>query len=128
MSETILVGEDEEHARALLEIKLRNSGYEVVTAEDGEAALKQTLALLPDLVVLDIMMPAMTGFEVLAALKQNPSTSSIPIILVSAQSNEENILKGLRLGANDYMVKPFSPHELVARVKTLLLHAKTKKR
>ena len=123
MSQRILVAEDEEHSRALLEIKFRNSGFDVVSAEDGESALKKALALRPDLIVLDIMMPAMTGFEVLAALKKDPSTAAIPVILVSAQRNEENIVKGLRLGANDYVLKPFSPHELVARVKTLLLHA-----
>jgi DNA-binding response OmpR family regulator len=122
MSHRILVGEDEEHARALLEIKLRNSGYEVITAVDGESSLNKALALLPDLIILDIMMPTMTGFEVLSALKQNPTTADIPIILVSAQSNEENIVKGLQMGAKDYIVKPFSPHELIARVKTVLLH------
>ena len=122
MSHRILVAEDEEHARTLLEIKFRNSGFDVVTAEEGESALQKALALRPDIIVLDIMMPGMTGFEVLAALKKNPSTASIPIILVSAQRNEENIVKGLQLGANDYVLKPFSPHELIARVKTLLLH------
>ncbi len=121
MSETILVAEDEEHILLLIEYKLKNSGYNVITVEDGAAALAKAQEIKPDLILLDVMMPLMTGFEVLAALKQGTETKHIPVLLVTAQSNEHEVLKGLELGAEDYIIKPFSPNELAARVKTVLL-------
>jgi len=124
MNETILVAEDQPHIRALIQYKLRNSGYRVVAVEDGEAAYRQAVEIIPDLILLDVMMPLMTGFEVLAALKQKVETSQIPILLVTAQSSEEEVLKGLEMGADDYVTKPFSPNELAARVKTVLLRRK----
>ena len=124
MAQTILVAEDQQTIRSLIEYKLRNSGYTVVSVEDGAAALKKAVELKPDLVLLDVMMPLMTGFEVLAALKQNEETKRIPVLLVTAQSKEDEVLKGLELGADDYVTKPFSPNELAARVKTVLLRTK----
>lgn len=121
MGRTILVAEDQHHIRSLIEYKLKNTGYTVVTVEDGAAALKYAQEMKPDLILLDVMMPLMTGFEVLAALKQNAETKDIPILMVTAQSNEDEVLKGLELGADDYITKPFSPNELAARVKTVLL-------
>ena len=121
MSETILVAEDQQHIRALIEYKLKNSGYNVVAVEDGVAALAKAREILPTLILLDVMMPLMTGFEVLSALKQDQSTKNIPILLVTAQSKEDEVLKGLELGAEDYITKPFSPNELAARVKKVLL-------
>ncbi|MBI4429305.1 MAG: response regulator [Ignavibacteriales bacterium] len=121
MSETILVAEDQQHIRALIEYKLKNSGYSVVAVEDGVAALTKARELVPTLILLDVMMPLMTGFEVLSALKQDQKTKDIPILLVTAQSKEEEVLKGLELGAEDYITKPFSPNELAARVKKVLL-------
>lgn len=126
MSETILVAEDQPHIRALIQYKLRNSGYQVVAVEDGEAALRQAQEIKPDLILLDVMMPLMTGFEVLAALKQIEETKQIPVLLVTAQSSEEEVLKGLEMGADDYVTKPFSPNELAARVKTVLMRKKKK--
>ncbi len=123
MPQTILVAEDQQHIRSLIEYKLRNAGYTVVGVEDGVAALQQAQILKPQLILLDVMMPLMTGFEVLAALKQNDETKTIPVLLVTAQSKEEEVLKGLELGADDYITKPFSPNELAARVKTVLLRA-----
>jgi DNA-binding response OmpR family regulator len=120
MAQTIVVAEDQPHIRALIEYKLRNSGYQVVAVGDGTAALEKVKELMPDLVLLDVMMPLMTGFEVLAALKQNERTKSIPVLLVTAQSREEEVVKGLELGAEDYITKPFSPNELAARIKTVL--------
>jgi two-component system phosphate regulon response regulator PhoB len=83
--------------------------------------LEKAGEILPDLILLDVMMPLMTGFEVLAALKENEKTRNIPILMVTAQSKEDEVLKGLELGADDYITKPFSPNELAARVKTVLL-------
>ncbi|MBI3005554.1 MAG: response regulator [Ignavibacteriales bacterium] len=121
MPETILIAEDQQHIRALIEYKLKNSGYAVVAVEDGVAALTKARELIPTLILLDVMMPLMTGFEVLSALKQDENTKNIPILLVTAQSKEEEVLKGLELGAEDYITKPFSPNELAARVKKVLL-------
>ena len=121
MGQTILVAEDQQPVRSLIEFKLRNSGYTVVCVEDGRAALQKARELKPDLILLDVMMPLMTGFEVLGALRQEETTKKIPILMVTAQSNEEEVLKGLELGADDYITKPFSPNELAARVKTVLL-------
>ncbi|MEP0822911.1 MAG: response regulator [Ignavibacterium sp.] len=126
MNERILVAEDQPHIRALIQYKLRNSGYQVVAVEDGEAALKSARESKPDLILLDVMMPLMTGFEVLAALKQREETRHIPVLLVTAQSSETEVLKGLELGADDYITKPFSPNELAARVRTVLLRRKKK--
>jgi len=125
MNETILVAEDQQHIRALIEYKLKNSGFNVVAVEDGVAALSKAREIKPRMILLDVMMPLMTGFEVLSALKQDPTTKQIPVLLVTAQSKEEEVLKGLELGAEDYITKPFSPNELAARVKKVLLrHAK----
>ena len=121
MPYTILVAEDQQHVRSLVEYKLRNSGFVVISVEDGNAALQKVEEIIPDLVLLDVMMPLMTGFEVLSAMKKNQKTKDIPILMVTAQSKEDEVLKGLELGADDYITKPFSPNELVARVKTVLL-------
>ena len=121
MRRTILVAEDQQHIRTLIEYKLKNSGYNVICAEDGRATLEKAVELVPDLILLDVMMPLMTGFEVLAALRQNDKTKDVAVVIVTAQSTEDLILKGLELGADDYITKPFSPNELAARVKTVLV-------
>jgi DNA-binding response OmpR family regulator len=121
MSQTILVAEDQEHIRSLITYKLRHSGYTVVTAVDGLEAIKKAEETNPDLILLDVMMPLLTGFEVLARLKQHEKLKTIPVLMVTAQSQEDEVIKGLELGADDYITKPFSPNELVARVKTVLL-------
>ncbi len=126
MNESILVAEDQPHIRALIEFKLKNNGYRVVAVEDGEAALIKAKEMIPDMILLDVMMPMMTGFEVLAALKKIPETMNIPVLLVTAQSNENEVLKGLEMGAEDYITKPFSPNELAARIKTVLMRQKKK--
>lgn len=125
MAQTILVAEDQEHIRSLITYKLKNSGYSVVAVADGVEALKKAQEIRPDLILLDVMMPLMTGFEVLARLKQHEQLKSIPVLLVTAQSQEDEVLRGLELGADDYITKPFSPNELAARVKTVLMrHSK----
>ncbi len=120
MPSTILVAEDQQHVRSLIEYKLRNAGFIVVSAEDGKAALEKAQEIIPDLILLDVMMPLMTGFEVLGVLRKDEKTKNIPILMVTAQSKEDEVLKGLELGADDYITKPFSPNELAARVKTVL--------
>jgi DNA-binding response OmpR family regulator len=121
MGQKILVAEDQQHVRRLIEFKLGNAGYTVVSVEDGRSALEKAREMKPDLILLDVMMPLMTGFEVLSALKQCDETKNIPILMVTAQSNEDEVLKGLEMGAEDYITKPFSPNELAARVKTVLM-------
>ena len=121
MAQTILVAEDQQHVRSLIEYKLKGIGYDVVCVEDGRAALDKAIEIVPDLVLMDVMMPLMTGFEVLAALRENNKTKHVPVVMVTAQSQEDVILKGLDLGADDYITKPFSPNELAARVKTVLV-------
>jgi len=121
MNNIILTAEDQQHIRKLIEYKLTNCGYVVVAVEDGVQALEKARELMPALIMLDVMMPQMTGFEVLAALKADERTRSIPVLLVTAQSKEEEVLKGLEMGAEDYITKPFSPNELAARVRKVLL-------
>ncbi len=123
MKTTILIAEDQQHIRRLIEYKLTNSGYEVVAVEDGSQALATAKTLKPALILLDVMMPLMTGFEVLAALKQDAVTKQIPVLLVTAQSKEDEVLKGLEMGAEDYITKPFSPNELAARVHKALMRS-----
>ena len=117
---TILVVEDSKEIAALVKFRLKSSGYEVVTAENGKVGLEIAQKNRPDMIILDVMMPVMNGLETLMALKSEYSTRSIPVIFLTAQSTEQEIIKGLELGAEDYITKPFSPQELVTRVKTVL--------
>lgn len=113
----ILVADDEEHIGYLVKFQMEKAGYEVVWKLDGRAALEGVRAERPDLVILDVMMPRLTGFEVLQQLKGDPATADIPVIMLSALGNEDELIKGFDLGAADYVVKPFSPGELLARVR-----------
>jgi CheY-like chemotaxis protein len=126
MAKTILVVEDQVAISQLIQFKLKNSGYRVVTAKDGVAALEKARSLRPDLILLDIMLPLMTGFEVLAALKKDEVNKNIPVIFLTGQSREDEIVKGLELGAEDYILKPFSPNELAARIKTFFQRSEKK--
>jgi DNA-binding response OmpR family regulator len=121
IGQTILVAEDQRAILNLIEFKLKNSGYNVIVVQDGLAALEKAKALLPDLILLDVMMPLMTGFEVLSELKKDTTTRAIPVIIITAQTREDDIIKGLNLGADDYILKPFSPNEVVARIRTAFL-------
>jgi two-component system alkaline phosphatase synthesis response regulator PhoP/two-component system response regulator ResD len=113
----ILVVDDEKNIVELAKLYLRQEGYDVITAADGAAALEQCRAERPDLVVLDIMLPQIDGWEVCRRLRQ---AGRIPIIMLTARSDDVDKIVGLELGADDYMVKPFNPRELVARVKAVL--------
>ncbi len=117
---TILVVEDSKEIASLVKFRLKSSGFEVVAAENGKVGLETAQKIKPDMIIMDVMMPVMNGLEALMALKSDYSTRSIPVILLTAQSTEQEIIKGLELGADDYITKPFSPQELVTRVKTVL--------
>jgi PleD family two-component response regulator len=116
----ILVVDDEEHIRKILKFKLEKHGYHVITAENGEIALQAVRRENPDLIILDLMMPKMDGFEVCARIRKNFQTAQIPIIMLTAKSDMVDKIKGLAGGANDYLVKPYSNDELLLRVKNVL--------
>jgi two-component system phosphate regulon response regulator PhoB len=122
MKPRILVVDDEPDAVELVEFNLKGAGLDVTTAEDGQEALKKARTLLPDLIVLDLMLPEVDGLEVCKILRRDPATSGIPILMLTAKAAEIDRVLGLELGADDYVTKPFSPRELLLRIKRLLRH------
>ena len=120
MSSRVLIVEDEPDIRELVVHHLKREGYQVSVAASGEEALRQVQASPPDLVLLDLMMPAMNGLEVCRRLRQDPVTASLPIVMLTAKGDEIDRVLGLEIGADDYVVKPFSPKELLARVRAEL--------
>ncbi len=116
----ILVAEDSSTIRRLVAARLAADGYEVVEAADGEEALTLARVLRPDLIVLDKVMPKLDGFEVVRILRDDPATRGLPIVMLTERASEEDVLGGLKLGVEEYMPKPFSPHELSARVRRVL--------
>jgi DNA-binding response OmpR family regulator len=116
----ILVVDDEPEAVELLEFNLKQAGYAVSSAADGAAALKKARAQTPDLIVLDVMLPEMDGFEVCKTLRLEPATARVPILMLTAKAAEIDRVLGLELGADDYLTKPFSPRELLLRIKKIL--------
>ncbi|MDK2784423.1 MAG: two-component system, OmpR family, response regulator VicR [Bacillota bacterium] len=122
MPEKILVVDDEEPIADILEFNLKKEGYQVEIAFDGEAALAKAASFKPDLIILDIMLPKLDGWTVCQRLRQN---STVPIIMLTAKDEETDKVLGLELGADDYVTKPFSPRELLARVRALLRRAQS---
>jgi two-component system phosphate regulon response regulator PhoB len=116
----VLVVDDEPEAVELVEFNLTQAGYSVITAGDGAEALKKARAAQPSLIVLDLMLPEVDGLEVCKMLRRDPATAAIPIVMLTAKAAEIDRVLGLELGADDYITKPFSPRELVLRVKRLL--------
>ena len=116
----ILVVDDEIYIVHILDFSLGIEGYEVMTALDGEAALAKVAQDKPDLIVLDIMMPKLDGYETCKALKSNPATKDIPVILLSAKGRNVDQKVGFEVGADDYITKPFSPRKLVERINAIL--------
>jgi two-component system phosphate regulon response regulator PhoB len=120
MSTTILAVDDEPDVLDLLDFTLKQAGYRVEFAEDGNQALTKARQTLPDLILLDWMLPEMEGLEVCKLLRRDPATSTIPIIMLTAKATEVDRILGFELGADDYVTKPFSPRELVLRIKAIL--------
>ena len=116
----ILLAEDDNQIADMIRFKLTNGGHQIVRAHDGEEAVKLAARERPDLILLDAMMPGLSGFEVLRRLKADSAVRSIPVIMVTAKGHERDVLTGLRGGAIDYIVKPFSLKELSARVELAL--------
>lgn len=118
---TILVVEDDHHVAELVKFRLMREGFEVRHAADGEQALRELdHPALPDLVIMDVMLPYHSGYELLAEIRRRPAWAQVPVIMLTGRSQEEDVLQSLKLGANDYLSKPFSPAELMARVQRLL--------
>jgi len=118
---TALVAEDDEQLAYILRFILEREGFEVHAAPDGRTA-KELISTLqpPAIVILDVMLPHVNGYELLAQLRATPSWQAVPVIMLTARSQEQDIVRGLEAGANDYMVKPFKPEELRARIRRLL--------
>ncbi|MRS12593.1 MAG: response regulator [Actinobacteria bacterium] len=116
----ILVADDEPHIRRLVSFTLKRYGYEVLEACDGGQACEMVRAEVPDMVLLDVMMPVMTGYEVLSTLKSDPATAGIPVMMLSAKSQQTEVQAGLSGGAAEYICKPFTPKDLVQRVGDVL--------
>jgi two-component system, OmpR family, phosphate regulon response regulator PhoB len=119
----ILVVEDERDIAALISYHLTREGYRVRTAEGGDEALEAVTAERPDIVLLDLMLPGFSGYDVLAEMRREPQLADVPIILLTARREEGDKIKGFELGADDYLTKPFSPRELVLRVAAVLRRA-----
>ena len=119
----ILVVDDEKDLSALVSLHMKMAGFEVMTANNGEKALELSHEENPDLIILDLMLPKIDGWQVCEQLRQNAATKDIPVIMLTARTQIEDKLKGFEAGADDYVTKPFSPRELVARVKRVLARA-----
>jgi two-component system, OmpR family, phosphate regulon response regulator PhoB len=120
----VLVAEDDADIRDLVAFKLDQAGFEVIAAEDGHTAFEQARARRPALAVLDVSMPGMSGVDLCRALRADPVTAGILIIMVTARVQEEDVEGGFSAGADDYVTKPFSPRELVSRIQALLSRAR----
>ena len=122
----VLVVDDEPDALELVEFNLRNEGFEVSSAIDGNEALRKAREIIPDVIILDLMLPEVDGLEVCKIIRRNDVTSGIPIIMLTAKAGEIDRVLGLELGADDYLTKPFSPRELVLRIKNILKRRSSK--
>ena len=120
MSKKILIADDEPNIVAAIEFLLQRSGYEVHIARDGDEALKLVEACSPDLVLLDVMMPVRSGYEVCKRIREHPAWRHIKIIMLSAKGRDAEVSKGLSIGADLYVTKPFSTRDLMGKISTLL--------
>jgi two-component system phosphate regulon response regulator PhoB len=122
--EKILIVEDEEDIQELLQYNLQKDGYRAVAVSSGEAALKKVRSDRPDLVILDLMLPGIDGLAVCKEIKSSPETRGLPVIMLTAKSEEVDVVTGLEVGADDYIAKPFSPRVLLARIRAVLRRGK----
>jgi len=120
MSARILIADDEPNIVVSLEYLMKKEGFEVAVASDGEAALAQVDSFRPDLVLLDVMMPKCSGFEVCQQLRANPVHAAVKIVMLTARGCDAEMAKGIALGADAYITKPFSTHDLLAKIRFLL--------
>jgi len=120
LAKSILIVDDEPMARTLLRLMLVRSGYEVIESIDGQDALDKLRIILPDLIVLDVMMPGINGFDVCNSIRSMPATARIPVIMLSAKADSESIEQGLAAGATRYLTKPVSPDALTKQVAEVL--------
>lgn len=118
--EHVLIVEDEEDIRELIQYNLSREGYQVTTAGSGEDALSALATAIPQIILLDLMLPGLDGLDVCRELRSRPGTAEVPILIISAKGEEADIVTGLEIGADDYVTKPFSPRELLARVRAVL--------
>ncbi|MBL8040583.1 MAG: response regulator [Chthonomonas sp.] len=119
MALKVLVCDDERHIVRLIQVHMEKAGYQVVTAYDGKDGLEKIRAEKPDLVVLDVMMPYMDGFEVLKNLRREPDTENLPVIMLTAKAQDKDVFEGYHYGADMYLTKPFNPIELMTFVKRI---------
>lgn len=119
MAKRILAVDDERHIVRLIQVNLERAGYQVLTANDGQQALEMVAKERPDLIVLDWMMPQLNGMETLKRLKANPATQDIPVIMLTAKSQDADVFKGWQSGVDCYLTKPFNPMELLTFVKRI---------
>jgi DNA-binding response OmpR family regulator len=117
----ILIAEDEPDIRELVAFTLRFAGYEVVTAANGEEAVQLAVKEMPDLALMDVRMPRMTGYDACRAMKSNPYLKDIPVVFLSAKGQESEIATGIEAGAEEYLLKPFAPDQLTERVRAILV-------
>ena len=120
MTKKILVAEDERDIRDLIAFTLQFAGYQVVSAADGQEAVELAIKEIPNLILMDVRMPRMSGYEACRRIKTEPALQGVPIVFLSAKGQESEIRLGMEAGAEEYVVKPFAPAELVERVKQLL--------
>ncbi|MGQ9466806.1 MAG: response regulator transcription factor [Anaerolineae bacterium] len=116
----ILVAEDEKDIRELIAFTLRFAGFDVLLATNGAEAVEVAAAERPDLVILDVRMPKMSGYEACRRLKENPQTAALPVVFLSAKGQDSEIQQGLESGAEEYILKPFAPDELIQQVRDIL--------
>jgi DNA-binding response OmpR family regulator len=116
----ILIAEDEPDIRELVAFTLRFAGYEVVATSNGEEAVQAASSMIPDLILMDVRMPRMTGYDACRLMKANPTLKDIPVVFLSAKGQDSEIATGLEAGAEEYLLKPFAPDQLTDRVKAIL--------
>jgi two-component system alkaline phosphatase synthesis response regulator PhoP len=119
MAKKILAVDDERHIVRLVQVNLERAGYQVITANDGREALEKVASERPDMVVMDVMMPYMDGFEALNCLKKDPATRDLPVIMLTAKAMDSDVFQGYSAGVHCYLTKPFNPNELIAFVRRI---------